>query len=364
MKKIITVLVAIIVVVLLFALIGYFNHDQIDRYINNKAWLSREAFASIITDDISSFVANDYLVIANNDEINFYSAEGKLLDKKKISSSSVNLYGRGAYTVVEDVESKKLYCYKEKNLIWEKQLPPETQNIIVSKNGFVILCFAPNGYKSGVNVYNNQGDILVTSYLASTYAVDACLSSDNKLLYISEINLSGIEPQSYLKVIDISMKDNSKEIFSDKIINNTIITDIEYISPEYLLAMTTEGIYKIMGDYSVKQLCKFEDGTTMIANINKCKHPIVIDQDVSNEYVIKKFGEEIFKTTVPETIQTIDTMDNKIAVMLNNEVVVFDETLKEIGQISVSDNVTNIRFVKNTNTLAIIYKNKIEFVKL
>ena len=364
MKKVIAIIVAFIILIILFGMIGYFNHDKIDSFIDNEEWLEKSVFSTQVTEDVLAITSNNYLVTYTNNSVNFYSSDGKIAKTFYLNSNSIKLAGSGAYTTVFDEDASMLYLYKDTTLLWEKKVPSQLKKISVNKNGYVATCYLPNGYKSGVTLYNSQGEALVTSYLASTYAVSTVCSKDNRYLYIAEVNISGISPQSFLRVIDLNNKTDKKEIINKKIISNEIITDISCTSQDEIIILTDSGMYKISPEYNAKSIYSFDEKDTMYATITDTDFPYVIEQDFTNDTILRIFAEEIINIKLPTIPELYETMANKLAIRMDNEVIVYSNSQKEIARISLTDNVVGLKFIKDANVLALIYKNKIEFVRL
>ena len=367
-KKVIIIVSSLILLCLLFAMLGYYNHDAIGDFLDSESWLSKEPFSSSISQEIKESTGGNYLATYTSDGIKFYDYNGNLTRTVALSSTKAKLYSKDAYVVVLTEDTNTIYLYKDNALLWQEKINNSIKNISVSKNGYVSVCFSPSGYKSGIAIYDQNGKNILSTYLASTYAVDTAVSNNGKIVYIAEINTSGIKPQSYIRTIDLlSSSDSNKEVSYEKFASDEIVTDIEVTNQDVLLALTDIAIYSFDGEQPTK-VCEFSEQNTLYATITNLENPCVIEQTVSktisDSTIIKKYTEEPCESMLAGVPQTVATSNDKIAIGIGSEVLVLNKDLKPVAKCVVSDNVTNIAFIKNASTLALIYKTKIEFIKL
>jgi len=363
MKKYVTFIIIFVILIILLVLVGYFNHDKIDTYIGNEDWLDKEPTASVTTQNIITNSASNYLTIFTNDGLSIYTQDASLIKNENLNSNKVSLCGNGPYTAVYAEDTKILYLYKDKEQIWNKTISNSIKDVVIHDNGFVSICFLQNGYKSGVTLFNNNGEAILTSYLASSYAVNTLLSKDFKLFYIAEVNTAGIKPKSSIRIIELNSK-NNKEIANIEIASNEIITDIDYGFNENILILTDSAIYNLSKDNIVSNITKFNETNTLFASITNCINPCVVGYDTADEVVLKRFGDEEYTIKLSSVPQAYATMNNKIAVAVDDVIHIYNEKNQELARIIVKNSVSDLRFVKNASCLAVVYKNKIDFIKL
>ncbi len=365
-KKIIAITIAVVVLFVLLAMVGYFNHDKINELFNEEVWVIKEPFQTSITSDIVDVSAGNYLAVYTKDGLRFYNSRGTFFGTESISSSKVKLYSKDAYTLLFAEDTNTLYLYKDKSQLWKKDFKNEIRQVNVNSNGYVSLCFSQNGYKSGVTVYGPNGSVVLNKYLANDYATCAILSNDAKKLYISETNLSSIKPQSYVSVIEVSSSAN--EISKTKISNNEIITDISISKSGKIFVLTDKSIYSLE-ESNYNKLYEFSEINTFFSSITGVETPFVIEQiassNLTNNAVLKRMGlEENAEVELNGIPQTVSSSNDKIALRIGSEVYIYNSISKLVGKIDIKDNVLKMEFMNDARELALIYRNKIEFIKL
>ncbi len=368
-KKVIAFIIVFIAICILFAMIGYYNHDKINELLDEDLWITKEVVASSTTQDVVDVSAGNYLALYTSDGLRFYNSEGKFSTTESFSSTKAKVVCKDDYTAVFAEDTSMLYFYKEKDKLWQNKISNQVQNISVNKKGYVLICFTPNGYKSGISVYNSNGNAILNKYLANNYATCSCLSNNNKQLFVGEVNLLGIKPQSYVSIIELSKSDtNAKELDKIEVATDEIITDLSMTSDGRLLILTDKSIYSLVND-NLEKLITFNENNTLFASITDVNAACVIEQSqsstVSNNALLKRIGlEELHEKELEGIPQCICTSNDKIAVSIGDEVFVYNSNAKPVAKCSISDNVIALEFIKNGSTLALIYRNKIEFIKL
>ena len=367
-RTIIISLLIFIIACILLALVGYFNHEEISSYIENDMWTYKEPFEVVTSPDITNVYRNSNLVTYTADGISFYNSNSKLVGIKNVISTSLKNDSKGSYLVLLFEDTNTLTLYKDSDELWSNVIKNDIKQISVNKNGYVAVCFSQTGYKSGVTVYSPNGENVLTTYLASTYAIDATISNDNKKLAIAQVNISGIKPKSSVKIIDMQDIDSkSKEVVIENIGHNEIVTDIEYSYTGNLLILTDMAIYSYTNQ--IAEMFRFDEKYTLYAKIDDLYQPFVIEQNTTDLYSysskIKTYHEEEEVSFELESIpQCYDSLNGKIALVVGDEIIILNSNLTMHSRIRINSNIISIKFIKDAKVLAIIYKDKIEFVRL
>ena len=201
----------IVILIILFAVLGFYFHDDIQKYIEEESWLYTTSYAEKEILPATTY-ANGYGLIAIRDN-NLYVYDNKLNleNSSNINTSSVFYRSNGVYTVIASKEKNFIKLFNKNKEQWSKDLAFDIKGINVNQNGYVSVVFSQNGYKSGVKAYSANGDEISNVYLGSTYAIDADVSHDGKILYLVEVDLNGINATSNLKVVEIS--NNTKKVY-------------------------------------------------------------------------------------------------------------------------------------------------------
>ena len=369
-KKYIIVLCSIVCIC--FLLIGYFNYEKIVTFFNNKEWEFAESFATINEDNISEVQSGKLLYVLANNKLKLYGRNGKNEYYEEMITSGFINNSTDDYTVLVPKDTRQIYLFKNEELIWKNEFKWDILNVSVNKNGYVTVVYSQSGYKSSIKIFKPTGEELFTTYLASTYALDVEMSNDNKFLYIAEIDAEGIKIKSNIKIIEITnfeegMNSNPK-VDTILIGIDTLITDIEYSNTNQLFILKDSGVDALDREQILTKLGEFEIKNTLFSSVNNLKYPIIIEKNstgiFTNETNLKIFKDEIIEFKIDKTPQNIDTMADKIALNLGDEVLFLNTNGKVVKRYELEKQLMSVKLYDNGNLAALVFRDKIELVKL
>lgn len=362
-----------VLVCICFLLVGYFNFEKIITFFNDKEWEFAESFATINVENISQVEAGKSLLVLTNNKLELY-------EDSAISEYSENLVTTGVicdtsddYLVVVLKDTNTISLFKESELIWQKKYNWTILNASVNKNGYVTVIYSQAGYKSSIKIFKPSGEELFTTYLASTYALDVEISNDNKILYIAEIDTEGIKIKSNIKLIEITALEFATNA-SQKVETlldgtDTLITDIEYSNLNKLFILRESGVDVIDNEKKIKNIGEFEIKNTLFSSIKNLNYPIAIEKKstgiFTNETNLKIFkDEETLEINIEKTPQGIDTMKDIIALNLGDEVLFLNTNGKVEKRYELERQLSDIKLYNNGKLAALIFRDRIELIKL
>ena len=361
----------LIIVCICFLLVGYFNYEKIVSFFNDKEWEVAESFATIKMDNISQVESGKKLMVFANNRLDLYgnSELSEYTESLIITGFMTNACEDYLVTVVKDTNEIRLF--KESKLMWKKKFDWNILNVSVNKNGYVTVIYSQSGYKSSIKIFKPSSEELFTTYLASTYALDVEMSNDNKTLYIAEIDTEGIKIESNIKIINVSNIENNATVPKVETLlvgTDTLVTDIEYTNNK-LFILKESGIEYIDLEGNIKRLYDFDIKNTLFASINDINTPIVIEKVstgiFTNETNLKIFNEdEILEIKIDRTPQSIDTMHERIALNLGDEVIFLNTNGKVVKRCELEKQLQAVKLYNKGHLAALVFRNKIELVKI
>lgn len=369
-KKYIIILFSIICVC--FLLVGYFNFEKIVSFFNNKEWEFAESFATINEENVSNVEGGKQLVILANNHIDLYGNKGKSEFNEEIISSNFMSSSCDSYLVLVPKDTKLIYLFRGSELVWKNEFKWNILNVSVNKNGYVTVIYSQSGYKSSIKIFKPTGEELFTTYLASTYALDVEMSNDNKYLYVAEIDTEGIKIESNIKIIEITNfepgMNETNNVETVLVGTDTLITDIEYSDSNQLYILKDSGIDTLSKDKIITNLGTFEVKNILFSRIYNLKYPITIEKNstgiFTNEIYLKIFKEEVINIKIDRTPQNIDTLEDKIALNLGNEVLFLNTNGKVEKRYELEKQLLSVKLYDSGNLAALVFRDKIELVKL
>ena len=374
----IMLLVAIIIAIIIVYII-YSNNESFRNYADEnilKKNLSDTSLKTIELDDYDKstvFAYYKYIAVLKENVLTTYNTSGKKENEQEIKITTPLITTKGKNVIIAENNSSKAYFITDNNLKWEKEFEGNISRMSVNSNGYAAIILTGTLYKSVIIVLDEEGNEIFKTYLANTLVEDAAISEDNRYLSYAEINTSGTLIQSNIKTIDIN---KAKETPNDAVVGN-------YQAPQNSLAISVKYQNKTdlicMFDDSI---CKIKDGqSTKIADIDTKNEKITFYSINLNNVVIKNIEESTGILNTQTTLKIINTankkentykfygvvkelysVENKIALNLGSEVHFVANNGWLIKKYNSNQEI--IKIVLSNEIAGLVYRNKIEIIKL
>lgn len=361
----------LILISIISAIVFYYNSDKIISYFENKEWEIADSIGSVSLTNYTNMEGTlSNLIVIGSNFITGYSHEVKEQFDLFISFQDVVSDSAGDYCIVGEKNGTSTYMICGSEKIWENNVTGSIYDVYVNKNGYAAIIYKQSGYKSLVKIVTPTGEELFTSYLASTYALDVSITNDNKTLAIAEVNTDGIHVESTIKIIDINNLEN-KDVKRIDLDQNSLIVDIEFNNKNELLIMT-DSKFQIVQNGVIKDILSYNYSNTINAIVENKENFIVVSKEEAGLFDIKyklgiySYGEEIVKKEYElyDLPKHIKASNNVIALAMEDELLVLNTNGKVIKKCDISRNVKSIVICHNDDIIALVYRDKIEFIKI
>lgn len=364
------IIILIVFICICFLSIGYFNYEKILAFFEDREWEIAESFMTIKKDSISQVEAGRELLILTNNTLELYGNDGKKNYTENIITPGILCHSCEEYMAIATQDTNTITLLKGSEELWKNIFSYSILNISVNKNGYVTIIYLQGGYRC-IKIFKPNGEEMFTTYLASTYALDVEMSNDNKTLYIAEIDTEGIKIKSNIKIIPISELEIDKNPTVETILigTDTLVTDIEYSNKNELLILTDTGMLSINSEKTLKKLENFDIKTTLFSSIKDIISPVIIEKKstgiFTNETNLKILKEEkTLEITVEQTPQSIETMNDIIALNLGNEVLFLNTNGKVVKRFELEKQLSAIKLYHKGSIAALVFRDRIELIKL
>ncbi len=363
-------IIIIVVMVLLFALVIFINRDRITSFINSKQWEIVDSIATIYPNKYLGVAGcGDKILVIENDKVTAYTNSTASSYSESINIKDVVVDSNKDYCVIGETQGSKLFLFNEKGKVWEFDVNGEIQEVAVNKNGYVACIYSKSGYRALIKVINNNGEEVITNYLASTYAVDADISNDNKYLTIAEINVDGINLESSLKIVDIfNTKENEAKTVPME--RNTLILDVEYDDKNELLVLEDSRIERIDSNYDKVLVKEYKAGEASHVTIGNENNAIIIEKEdtgiFSTKYVVRIYDNDLEEKEyeLDTSSKAIFAQGKTICIDVGNELLFLNTNGKLTKRCKIDGQVRDVKLYNNGSMSAIVFKDRVEIVKL
>lgn len=378
-KKVIITIIAIIIIIFLIIISAI--------YINNKnvrLWIDKNIFRKEViqnnlptielneSDTQNIYAFNKYIGVLSKNQFAIYDNSGKKQDELNIEITKPIFNSNGRHLVIAEEKGQKVYLITDKGIAWEKSVEGNISQVEVNKNGYVAITIVDTINKTVVAVYDNTGNWLFNNILSTTRVVSTSLSNDNKYLALAEIDTSGTQIQSSIKVMSIEEGKNNPSNSIKKVYNSEkgdLITEIKYQEKDKLLCMYTDKIDVIKTDETVETISENKDKKVSFTSIKLSNSAVTLEEKSSGLFtadsivsIINPDNKNISTYTTEAVTKEIYTYDNIIGLNLGAEVEFINTSGWLVKKYTAEQEITNI--VLSNSMAGIVYRDKIELINL
>lgn len=378
-KKVIITIIAIIITLFLIIISAI--------YINNKnvrLWIDKNIFRKEViqnnlptielneSDTQNIYAFNKYIGVLSKNQFAIYDNSGKKQDELNIEITKPIFNSSGRHLVIAEEKGQKVYLITDKGIAWEKSIEGNISQVEVNKNGYVAITIVDTINKTVVAVYDNTGNWLFNNILSTTRVVSTSLSNDNKYLALAEIDTSGTQIQSSIKVMSIEEGKNNPSNSIKKVYNSEkgdLITQIKYQEKDKLLCMYTDKINVIKTDETTETISENKDKKVSFTSISLSNSAVMLEEKSSGLFtadsivsIINPDNKNISTYTTEAVTKEIYTYDNIIGLNLGAEVEFINTSGWLVKKYTAEQEITNI--VLSSSMAGIVYRDKIELINL
>ena len=377
-KKIKIIVIGAISLIVILMIILYSTVAPVrkffDKYIFRKI-VSEEKLVSVQLDydsNINIIGYNRYICVLAENKLKQYQASGNLANEIKLEVSNPIYNVNNRYLVIAEKGSSKFYLVSDNKISWEKDVDGIISKIDVNRNGYVTVILSGTTYKSVIVTYDSKGNELFKTFISRNIALDATISPDNQNMAFAEIDTSGTQIQTTVKIISIEKaKANEDYItYTYSAPTNSLITNIEYQYKNKLVCIYDDSIH-IIENNEDQEIMKLQEDDKKInhADIRLTnyiyrtveKSTGLFQADTAIEMMnLDSKKEAVY--TVEGVAKNIYCYDNVLAVSLGQEVEIFNTSGWLIKKYTSSQDVQSI--VLTNGVAGIVYSDKLEFVNL
>ena len=357
------VIVAIIATIITIAAIYINNRDArnwIDINIFRKQKIQNNLPSIEIEDgnnaDICAF--SKYIGLLSKNIFTIYDETGSKSKELTVDISKPIFASNNKYLVIAENDGKKIYLIEDKEILWDRDIEGNIEQVTINKNGYVAVTI--------------QGNSLFKRFLATTRAVATSISDDNKYLAIAQVDTSGTKVQSNIQVMSIDEAKNNNENANQKEYSaeeGELITNIKFQEKDKLLCMYTDKIKVIKTDETEETLQEFNDKKISFATINLSNASATIEEKSSGIFtadtvvnIMNSENKNISLYNADAISKEIFTSGNIIALNMGSEVDFVNQggwlVKKYIAEQEIS------KLVMSESIAGIIYRDKIEIITL
>ena len=367
-----SILFIIFLVILYHANVGFRNF--MDKYILFKHVNEKDLASINIESDrnINIYAYYNYVVILENNKLKLYNSSGKEVTSFDVSINTPIFSAQDNYLLVAEKDHSKVYLFKDKKMLWSKDVDGKISRINVNQNGYSSIIVSGTSYKSVITTYSENGQELFKTFLSSTVAVDSDISKDNKYLSFCEMDLSGTLIESKVKTISI---DKAKQdpanaiIFTYQIPSNSLVTNIEYHDKYDLICACDAKVYSLKNG-NIDEIADFTQNNNISyrgISLSKSYFEVVedrfgINNQKTNVEIHNTSSKKVRKYSMNGIAKDVYAKDGVMAVNMGTEAYFINEGGYLIKKLTATQEIRKI--VISNHIAGIVFRNKVLFMSL
>lgn len=268
MSKVRIAILSVIAIVIIVLLASYTTNSNFRNYVDSNILKKQVAEDSLAVVEIKSddnptiFAYDGYVGILSKSVLNIYNSKAISVSKLDIDISNPVYEIAGKYIAIAENGGSKFYIVNNTQVAWNGSVDGNISKININENGYVTVIASNSTYTSIVILFNSNGEELFKTYLPSTYAMCAAVSTNNSYLAIGEVDYSGTVLKSNVRIMDIASAERVYNYSSD---NNNIITNIKYSDKENAVCTFTNSVVCVSSN-SEKEIYAITDDTCFVDN--------------------------------------------------------------------------------------------------
>lgn len=373
--KICIFLIVVICIAIVFAmyLINDNFRNTVDENLLQKEITENTANIIEINSDSNPYINayDKYITVLSKNVLTLYNQDASIYNKFDVSITEPYMNSKGKYLVLAEKNGSKIYLISDFGINWEKDIDGEIYRVSVNSNGYVTVLLKNTTYKSVIIVFDNSGEELFRTYLATSHAICSEISENNKYLAVGQIDYSGTIVKSVVKLISIDLAKNDPQ---NSVLNtyesesNKILNNIQFNSKDEAICMFNSYIEKIT-DKSDEKIYDINDNSIFI-DINLENNVVIIEKESSGLFSYKYQMNLINTAGKSDSLYILDndvpkyiTVSEKLICMnLINEVRIVNSNGWLLKKYTTNSEIQNI--VAGESVVGIVYNNKIEIINI
>ena len=370
-KNIIKSVITIIIIALISTFLGLYvgnleARSWVDKKILKKEITNENLKVIDLEDENAKVIAYDSKIatVAKN-LLTIYDSNGKVVNTIDVEMTSPFFCANGDYLLIADLGSSNLYLVNGTELSWSKKLEGNISKTCVNEVGEVAVVLTDTSYKSIITMFDYYGKEEFKTYLSTTLATDIKLSRKGEYLSYIETDFSGALLISKVKTIEVNVAKSDPENslkYTYEFDSDEVVLKCEYKN-ENLVALSDKKAY-LLEEGNKNELLELNENIYFIEINLKNNVAFVIENDE---------GKQLLKTVNVDNLTEHEYIVDEIIkdIYSNSEIIAINTS----GQVYFIKKNCNLKkkFITNSNILdislgdkiaAIIYKNRVEIVKL
>ncbi|MBR2894244.1 MAG: hypothetical protein IKC03_01120 [Oscillospiraceae bacterium] len=295
----------------------------------------------------------DDLLVVNPNNIQLIRQDGTVLYDLQTSMNTPMVSVGSKLAAVCDVGGSTVYVLNRSGLVWTHTA--STGQICYSScmndSDYLAVTEQKSGYKTSVTVYNTSGEPIFRFDSHDNYLGDAVVTNDGKHLIVTALEAKGGSFLSNFIVYDLTSAERiSTTALYDGLVLDLIMNKTGYIAlcDRRLVISTSDGEQILNYAYGERYLHNYaltgNDFCTLLLGRYQ-------SSNICQLVTFGMDGTQLATLELTEEVLDMDAAGDRLAVLYNDSLVIYDRTLNEIARLEGTDYAGQVQMNSNGTAL-------------
>lgn len=306
---------------------------------------------------------NGELLVYSDETLKTYDARGKKTWEYKINeASNLDIYINASYMVLANKSNGNIYIFSGKNELTNKKIDGDIDDVFLDDKGNVAVEYSSSGYKKIITVFDKYGKNKYSAYISSASILDIKLMDNARKLLLLQTDSSSLTIGTKISIIDSEKNESIEEILK---LENKLIYDMKAINDEIIL-VTNDNIQKYNLSTKIKnEVHSLDSNQTNYATLSNNYFVAIETNKEKFNFITNKFDNtniaNVELDVMPKYIKNSGLLTYIVS---ENNISVINKWGIKVKEIDIKLPPRDIVVFNGEKSVALIYSNRIEIVKL
>jgi len=306
---------------------------------------------------------NNEMLVYSNQYLTTYDSNGRKTWQYKIDENiSSDIYINGSYMVIANKSNGNIYIFSGKNELTNKKIEGTIDDVYLDEKGNVAVEYSSSGYKKIISVFDKYGKNKYSAYISSSSILDIKLMDNGNKLLLVQTDSSSLTIGTKISIIDSNKTDSIKEILK---LENKLVYNLKIINEELIL-VTNDSIVKYNFNTGISsQVHSLDANQTNYITLSDSYFAAIEATEEKFSFITNKFDNtsisNIELDVLPKYIKNSGLLTYVVS---ENNISVVNKWGIIVRNIDIKLPPKDIVIFNNEKSVALIYSNRIEIVKL
>lgn len=354
----------ILIVILIISTYLFFEYSTIIGFnLTKKTDYKFMRINDIIYENNEYYNYNNEFLVYYDNTIRTYNNSAKKTWEYKLEKNFIpNIYIKDKYMVVSNNSTGNIYLFESKNEVTNKKIDGKVSNIFIDNNGNIAVEYSTSGYKKIVTVFDKYGKDKYSAYIDASSIVDISMQNNASKLIITQVVANSLTIGTKISIIDTNKNDKIEEILK---LDNSYIFNNKIYNEDYIAVLNDRIDKYNLSNSDTKNLIKLDSNQTNFIALSDNYYTIIEMDNEKYKLINNKFDNTNISEYILESIPKYIKNTGLLNYIVNeNNLIVVNKWGVQVANIKMDYSPKDIIVFDNEKSVALIYSDKIEIVRL